>query len=224
MSKNPASRLCILFTIIQLLPQPACAFETPLSDSAVREAYFLGQRNDQKTLDLLKSYTRALALPDSGPYISEIHLLTPYAQVVSNSSQHSNGYSAQQAAADYHGRGDTLLVQVRIELTLTYTYGDAARTANDFSGEVNRHLDPEDFWRAFQFNLSQNGRLFEPLDAYSDPIYASSSPRDASATLRGAMVWLVFDADKIESLRAEVEVVTPAAQRVKAKFDLARLR
>jgi hypothetical protein len=224
MRKNLASRFCVLFTLIQLLPQPASAFEIPLSDTAIREAYFLGQRNDQKTLDFLKSYTRTLSLPDSGPYISEIHLLTPYSQVVTNSSQHTSGYSAQQAAADYHGRGDTLLVQIRIELTLTYTYDDAVRTANDFAGELNRHLDPEDFWRAFQFNLAQNGQRFEPLDGYADPIYGTSSPRDASATLRGVIVWLVFDASKVESLPAEVEVVTPAAQHVAAKFDLTKLR
>ena len=98
-----------------MLCQPLCAFQTTLSDTAVREAYFLGQRHDQKTSDFLKLYAHAFPLPEKGPYISEIHLLSPYAQVVSNSSQHSTGYSAQQAAADYRSRGDTLLVKVRIE-------------------------------------------------------------------------------------------------------------
>src|SRR5437879_4145005 len=107
-----------------LLCQPLFAFQIPLSETAVREAYFLGQRNDQKTFDLLKLYTVSLPLPDKGPYISEIRLLTPYAQVVSVSSQHSVGYSAQQAAADYHGRGDSILVQIRIEFTVTFTYED----------------------------------------------------------------------------------------------------
>jgi hypothetical protein len=208
---------------ILALPLPA-AFEIPLSDTTVREAYFLGQRNDQKTSDLLKSYSRSLPLPDSGPYISEIHLLTPYAQVVTNSSRRTNGYSAQQAAADYHGRGDTILVQVRIELTLTYTYEDAVRTANDIAGELNRHLEPEDFWRAFQFNLTQDNKLFEPIDAYAEPIYATSSPRDASATLRGVQVSLVFDANQFESLPTQAEVITPKAQKVTAKFDLSKLR
>ena len=153
-----------------MLPQQTAAFEIPLTDIAVREAYFLGQRNDQKTADFLKLYTRSLPLPDKGPYVSEIHLLTPYAQVVTNSSQHSTGYSAQQAAADYRGRGDTFLLQVRIEFTATYTYDDAVRTAGDTASELNRHLYPEDFWQAFRFTLSQNDQAFEPSDVRADEI------------------------------------------------------
>jgi hypothetical protein len=123
--------------------------EFPLSDTAVREAYFLGQRHDQKTSDFLKLYTKSFPLPDKGPFISEIHLLTPYAQVVVDSSRHSTGYSAQQALADYLRRGDTLLVQIVIELTPTYSYNDAVRSANDAAIELNRHLEPEDFWQGF---------------------------------------------------------------------------
>jgi hypothetical protein len=200
--------------------------EIPLSDTAVREAYFLGQRNDQKTADFLKLYTRSFPLPDKGPYISEIHLLTPYAQVVVNSSQHSTGYSAQQALADYRRRGDTLLLQIRIEFTPTYTYDDAVRTANDTAREFNRHLDPEDFWQAFRFTLSQNDQYFEPRDIRSDPIYGSSSPSDLGPTLRGAMVSLEFDAAPFEpeSAPVQVEVIPPITNHVLAKFDLAKLR
>ena len=200
--------------------------EIPLSDTAVREAYFLGQRNDQKTSDFLKLYTRSFPLPDQGPYISETRLLTPYAQVVANSSQHSTGYSAQQALADYRRRGDTLLVQVRIEFTPTYTYDDAVRTANDTARELNRHLDPEDFWQAFRFTLSQNDQYFEPRDIRSDPIYVSSYPSDLGPSLRGVLVWLEFDAAPFESESApvQVEVVPLDSNHVVATFDLAKLR
>jgi len=224
MKRHRATALCTLFSVLLVSPQPLPAFESPLSDRAVREAYFLGQRNDQKTSDFLKLYTKSFPLPDKGPYISEIHLLTPYAQVVATSSQHSTGYSAQQAAADYHGRGDTLLLQVRIEFTVTYTYEDAVRTANDIGGELNRHLDPEDFWQAFRFTLSQNDRSFEPREVRSDPLYATSSPRDATATLRGAIVWLEFEAASFESEPARVDVIAPAGQSVSVKFDLSKLR
>ncbi len=224
MKNKRLSSLCAVFAALLVLPQQTVAFEIPLTDIAVREAYFLGQRNDQKTTDFLKLYTRSLPLPDKGPYVSEIHLLTPYAQVVTNSSQHSTGYSAQQAAADYHGRGDTFLLQVRIEFTATYTYDDAVRTADDIAGELNRHLYPEDFWQAFRFTLSQDDQVFEPSDVRADPIYGSSSPGDASSTLRGTIVWLEFDADRFEAQPAQVEVVTPAGQHVTAKFDLAKLR
>jgi len=206
-----------------MLCQPLCAFQTTLSDTAVREAYFLGQRHDQKTSDFLKLYAHAFPLPEKGPYISEIHLLSPYAQVVSNSSQHSTGYSAQQAAADYRSRGDTLLVKVRIEFTPTYTYQDAVQAAADTGRDLHRHFYPEDFWQAFRFTLSQNGQSLEPRDVRSDPIYATSSPTGATSTLRGAVVWLEFDAAAMESQPAQVEVITPAGQSVLAKFDLGKL-
>ena len=214
-----------VFAISTLLPcQPLFAFQIPLSETAVREAYFLGQRNDQKTSDLLNLYTVSLPLPDKGPYISEIRLLTPYAQVVSDSAQHSVGYSAQQAAADYHGRGDSILVQVRIEFTVTFTYEDAVRLANDTAGELNRHLDPEDFWRGFRFSISQNDKSFEPSDVTAYPIYAPGAYGAGSATFRGTIVWLEFDANDFASLPARVEVITPADLHPVATFDLEKLR
>jgi hypothetical protein len=220
-----------MVTAFLSLAPSAPAFEMPLTEKTVREAYFLGQRKDQRTAEFLNLYTRLLPLPDKGPYVSEIHLLTPCAQVVSVSSQHPTGYSAQQAAADYHGRGDTLLLLVRIEFTATYTYDDAVRTASDAAGELNRHLDPEDFWRAFTFTVSQpkpgadqgsDTHFLDPRDVYAEPIYGSALRGDS--TLRGAIVFLEYDASQSASFPTQVEVVPPAAAPVVAKFDLANLR
>jgi hypothetical protein len=221
--KPTYSTYSALLAILFLFPQNIPAADFPLTDIAVREAYFLGQRNDQRTTDFLKLYTRFLPLPDKGPYVSEIHLLTPYAQVVANSSRHSVGYSAQQAAADYRAHGDTFLLQIRLEFTATYSYDNAVRTANDVAAELDRHLYPGDFWRAFRFALSQDDQPFEPSDVRADPIYVSSSEGTAS-TLHGAIVYLEFDADRFQSQPAQVEVITPDAQHVAAKFDLANLR
>lgn len=68
-----------------------------LSDEAVRDAYFLGQRNDEKTTQFLETYRRYLPMPQSGLYVSEIELFTPYAETVDLSRQRTFGYSAQQA-------------------------------------------------------------------------------------------------------------------------------
>jgi hypothetical protein len=38
--------LSCALTFALVFPFPAAAFDTPLSDTAVREAYFLGQRRD----------------------------------------------------------------------------------------------------------------------------------------------------------------------------------
>jgi hypothetical protein len=219
------NRAAIFFLLLTLVvSNDVVAFEFPLSDIAIRDAYFLGQRNDQKTSDFLKLYTHSFPLPDKGPYISEIHLLTPYAQIVSGSSRHSVGYSAQQAAADYHGRGDTLLLQVRVELTPTYTYDDAVRTANDTAAELNRQLYPEDFWQAFQFKFSQEAKTFEPRAISADPIEGTASPSDRGPTLRGTVVTLKLEAEPVESGIVQVEVTAPTGQHLITKFDLSKLR
>jgi len=218
-------RALVAFLLAMLIAvQPLFAFSTPLSEEAIREAYFLGQRNDQKTSDFLKLYTHSFPLPDKGPYISEIHLLTPYAQIVSESSRHSVGYSAQQAAADYHGRGHTLLLQVRIELTLTYTYDDAVRTANETAAELNRQLYPEDFWHAFQFKFSQEAKMFEPRAILADPIEGAASPSDRGPTLRGTIVSLELEAEPVEPGIVQIQVTAPTGQHVTTKFDLSELR
>jgi len=72
--KRPAISFCLLGLV---LSNNLVAFEFPLSDIAICDAYFLGQRNDQKTSDFLKLYTHSFPLPEKGPYISEIHRLTP---------------------------------------------------------------------------------------------------------------------------------------------------
>jgi hypothetical protein len=219
------NRPAIFFLLLTLVvSNDVVAFEFPLSDIAIRDAYFLGQRNDQKTSDFLKLYSHSFSLPDKGPYISEIHLLTPYAQVVSDSSRHSVGYSAQQAAVDYHGRGDTLLLQVRIELTPTYTYDHAVRTANDTAAELNRQLYPEDFWQGFQFKFSQEEKTFEPRAMSANAIEGAASPSDRGPTLRGTIVSLEFAAEPVGSDIVQIEVSSPTGQHLITKFDLSKLR
>src|ERR1700730_17464461 len=81
---------------------PSFAFDTPLSDQAVREAYFLGQRHDDSMARLLGRYTQFLSAPEAGPHIYSVTLLTPFALLVQQSSQLSNS-SAQDAEKQHHG-------------------------------------------------------------------------------------------------------------------------
>jgi len=111
--------LLAVTTALLVLP-PAFAYETPLTDKTVREAYFLGQHHDASTQSALKPYVHILPAPPKGPHISEIRLFTPYAQVVEASNAQSAGYSAQQAAADYHSHADTIVVRFHIEFTPSY--------------------------------------------------------------------------------------------------------
>src|SRR5216683_5363374 len=94
-------RPCLSILAAALLLAPATfAFDSSLSDQAVREAYFLGQRRDEKTAEFLEKYRRHLSVPESGPWISTVEFFTPYAEMV-ELSQRSLNYSAQTAAKDY---------------------------------------------------------------------------------------------------------------------------
>ena len=197
------------------------AFESPLSDKTVREAYFLGQRHDDATISALKPYRHNLPAPKSGPYISEIRVLTPYAQVVEASSAQSAGYSAQQAAADYHSHADTIVVRFHIEFTPSYGYIESSRDRADLAAEKGISIRSEDFWQAFNTGLSQNDQWIEPLSRDGEPIYSRS---EDSGAMVGAYIWVTFDAHDVASDPVVAEIFTPDGQHVTSTFDLSALR
>jgi len=110
MRPSPARPVASLLAAILLLSPSSFAFDTPLSDQAVREAYFLGQRRDESLARFLDKYTRVLPPPKTGPHIAAVTLFTPFALVTQLSSEHSTGYSAQQAALDHRDQQETVRV------------------------------------------------------------------------------------------------------------------
>ena len=217
----PASRpILALVTSTLLLSTPALALDTALSDQAVREAYFLGQRTDQKIVDFFSAYTHHLPFPKAGPYVSEIQLLTPYAQVVELSHQNTAGYSAQQAWKDYQDRGDLIRVRVRLEFTPTYT-AVALQQKHKRSTEGDRFTPRAlDFWKDndFAYVLRQGEKTIEANAVDGQPIYSENS------TFVGAYVWLTYRAEEVDSVKTEVEVFAPGEQHVVSSFDLSSLR
>ena len=79
----PAGRVVLLgtFASFALIALPALAYQYPLSSVEIRDAFFLGIRNDDLTAALFAKYTRTLPAPETGPYVAEIDLDTPYLQV-----------------------------------------------------------------------------------------------------------------------------------------------
>jgi hypothetical protein len=143
-------------------------------------------------------------MPKSGPYISEIELQTPYAQVVGRSwGIGTAGYSAQQAEQDYRKRGDLIILRVLLRRP--------GRTA----------VFSRNFWRDIRVELTQNGETLPPLVTRGEPYWL---PGRNTSILAGAQIWLEFDASNVESGPAEVRVIAPDGQRVTAEFDLAKLR
>ncbi len=164
-----------------LLIPSTFAFDTPLSPEAVRNAYFLGQHNDQSTLSFFSQYVKTLPAPDQGPHISEVEIYTPYAQIIEHSRRLSGAYSAQQAELDYRHGHDKLYVRVRINFTDTYGVLELYRSAKGDKQLSGRDEPLPDFYRDFRVGLSQRTgpdreeQWIEPLRIILQPSYIQNS-------------------------------------------------
>ena len=210
-----------LATSALLLCQPLFAFQTPLSDTAVREAYFLGQRHDQSVSDFFAKYAKNLPAPQYGPYVSTVRFLTPYAQVVSLSGNKSAGYSAQQAERDHHPDAETVVVSV--DIYLTDSYGPFLAAATDSGSGSAAGLTPRssDFWRDFDVSVSSDSRTLSQQDTSGQAIYNCS---ESGCSLVGATVTLTFAASKFPPDSVTVNVVPPEGDEVNVDFDLTSVR
>jgi hypothetical protein len=144
-------------------PSPSGAFDTPLSGTAVRQAYFMGQRHDQAYGQFLDGYYKHLAEPETGPYVSYVAFLTPYALLEQFSNQQPYGYNAQQAEIDHRNMVETVKVLVEIQLTKTYGLmmdNPMGRTSGTPWSHIPR---ASDFWRDFRIEVMSDGKALTPL-------------------------------------------------------------
>jgi len=220
MIRRPAA--CIV-ALALFIAQPALAFDSPLSSEAIREAYFLGQHRDDSTTRYLEQYIQRLAPPKTGPHIASIEFRTPFAQLVRLSSQHSVGYSAQQAEKDHRSQAE--FVEISIEILLTESYPAVlsqpppARSAST----PGYRLRSPDFWRDFEVTVFQGEKELEAHHLHGSPNYTCSD--DGGCALIGATIWLDFPAAAFESSgSATVSIEPPQGDPVAVEFDLTRLR
>jgi hypothetical protein len=203
----PTRLLSCLIAAVLVFPFPAAAFETPLSDTAVREAYFLGQRHDETLALFLDKYSRHLPPPKSGPAITTITFLTPFALVAQLSSRQSV-YSAQQAEIDHRNNGESVHVVVEIQ------YIDMAHAAALPFG-------PPAFWKDYETQVLQNDRLLKPRDSSVDPIYTCS---DSGCFLTGTALSFDFCPESFTTDTVTVRVIPPQGDSTDVSFDPTALR
>lgn len=224
MLRNSAKCVVSMLAGALLVWPHSVVFGASLSDEAVREAYFLGQRNDEKTARFLETYRRRLPMPQSGLYFSEIELFTPYAETVDLSRQRTFGYSAQQAAQEYRDRGDVFRLRVRVLFTDTYSLRTYAQAATENRGRKTKiRQDARSHssgWQGFQVQLWQKDTLIEPLEIPGIPVFRGYT---IGGAYYGFDVVLHYDGDEISSDNAKVIVLTPDGQRIVVDFDLAKL-
>ncbi len=217
----PRSLAALLSTILLIAPGLR-AFDFPLSDTAVRSAYFLGQRHDLSMAQFLDRYTRYLPAPKTGPYISSVTLRTPYAQVVEYSNLYIGNLSAQQVELDHRQATDTVRVIARIELTQSYgpfiTSEGASVPFNRFGAQQRS----SDFWREFNVIFLEGNSPRVPVFVSGHPSFYCSE--DDSCALLGATIEFDFQPESLSSDTLTVRITPPAGAPVLVDFPLDSLR
>ena len=212
-------RVFARFLVVLCVALTASAFENPLSDEAVREAYFLGQRHDAS---FLTNYIKFLPLPKTGPHISSVTFLTPFAQLTQSSSNYVGNYSAQQARLDHLGQEE--IVEIIVEIRLTPSYG--AFISSPLS---SRSSSPPDFtprsslfWKDFHVQIYDGDQSLSPADF--DGHANHSCGRRGPCVMTGATLKFEFPADAFTSDSATIHIDPPEGDPVSVDFDLIRLR
>ena len=223
----PGSRaiIAVSLALAALLPGTTYSYDLSLTPAAVHDAWVLGQRNDQSTAEFLDPYSKQISEHGPGitPHLSEIAVLTPFAQVVDESRQKLSGFPEQQAMQAYHHRGDSIVVRVR--LVLPSAYPDAERGAHSQPSNPGdtSNLRPENFWQKFKFDVKQHGKVIPTRSIHNLPVYSAATKRSPSM-LDGQTVWLEYDAKNIANDEISIEVSTPDGQTNTTLFDLRKLR
>jgi len=213
--------LASLLAVLLAFSFPSFAFETPLSDTAVREAYFLGQRRDETMARLLGKYTLYLDPPKSGPHIASITMFTPYALAVLESSKKSAGYSAQQAALDHAKHAES--VKAVLDILFTDTYGayiprPVGSRRDSTTGLMPR---PYDFWKDFEVNFFHKDDQLKPISSSGQPKLTCN---EYGCTLIGATLEFEFLAENVPSDSITIQVIPPEGEQIVFEFDLATVR
>lgn len=209
-------------TAALLLSQPLFAFDSPLSDEAVREAYFLGQRTqDDAYARALAKYTKLLPAPDTGPQISAITFFTPFALLVQSASQRIN-YSAQQAELDHRNQKETVKVIVVIRFTASYPPFIPRPTGTRSDSPQGFMPRPYNFWKDFDVQAGVDGKEVLPFSYSGEPDLVCAE--DGGCTFIGATITLEFLANAFPSDSANILITPPEGDPVSVDFDLTSLR
>lgn len=210
----------VTLTSLLLLAPSSSAFDTPLSDTAVREAYFLGQHHDDIFASFLKKYVVALQPPKQGPHIASVSFFTPYALAAIYSNQQLSSYSAQQAQLDHQKQPE--LVRVVVQIWLTESYPEYIVHPIDSRRGSPKGFEPRsyDFWRQFRVGVYQNDRFIVPVTAYGEPSVWCGDQCD----LTGATLTFEYPAKDLTQDSVTIQVTPPEGDPVVVDFDLTSFR
>ena len=176
---------------------PACAYDVPLTENSIRDAYFLGTRVDGLNFDFIARYARLIPNLKQGDCTSDARVETPFLQVAKHAREVPN-YSAQDAVKDFAGKS----ILFRMHLDICY--------------EVNAPAN------GVRIKIIQNKKEVVPLSSVSSP-YAEATDFGFLPP-NGEQIVLEFTPSKIDSSDLTVLIGTPDGQHAEPVFDLRSIR
>lgn len=195
-----------------LTSQTAAAqtYHYPLHSEAIRDAYFLGERNNFQTTDCLLQYIHRFTEPQAGRYyILEVDISTPYKQIVLRGQRDTPGDSELQTETDLQTQPQEFILRVQVDLNGAY------------ADQVRRSVaPPPDFSRQVSIRVAQQ-RDIMPLSTTYRAIYTNMG---RTAVFVGWLSKLQFDPAKITSATLRISVKTPDGQVQEAEFDMAKIQ
>ena len=206
--------------ILALIALPALAYQYPLSSIDIRDAFFIGNRNDDLTAALFAKYSRTLPAPETGPYVAEIELDTPFLQVARRAEGAVN-YDSLDAVQEFQNKPMVFRVHVKFYFTSSYMPLPVAHT----EGIPMQTPSYSDFWNDFKVRLIQDKevRPKSSVGAAIFPMWGADGDGPPPSPI-GGRIDVDYDPAKIDTADATVEVLTPDGQDIVVPFDLSRLQ
>ena len=190
----PAFRAVLLALVIAI---PTCAFDVPLTENAIRDAYFLGRREGGLKPDFLAMYVHSIPDLKQGNCTSQARIETPFLQVAAYSGNVPN-YSAQSAVKDFSGKP----LPLRIYLNVCYRLHAPANAVKVKIMQNKKEVVPNSF----------------ESSPYSEPTEFGFLPPN------GEQIVLEFTPSRIDSLDLSILIDTSDGQHGEAEFALQSLR
>jgi hypothetical protein len=212
---NASTRFGLSVSLVALLvTSPALAFDDPLSSSAIRDAYILGNRKDFKTAEFFASYKHSLPTPESGPYVATITVETPYGQIVELGEAAMN-IDVQGAEERLAGKKFPFIVRVGVDVTDDYP---GPSPSNPHGPSV-----PPDFERDFKIQLLQKDKKISPKSTEVHLLYSDAVSNIYQ--ISGAVIELRYYTADLDSYGdATISVHTLDGQNMETSFDLGQLK
>jgi hypothetical protein len=203
---EPLRVLVSVFALGSMLACPAQAYQQQLTSEAIREAYFLGSRNDEITLDFWNHYERVFTKPSAGLCVGGVEILTPYAQVVYQAQHFMTNETAVDAVQEYAHLQLPFIVRVSIDYP-----NNALPTKYDVEKDSSVSV-----WQ---------GHRLRPKRTSYRPMYVSvQSGKETATRTTGIQVELEFDTSQVASADLTVCVSFSEGRHFETAFDLDRLK